>query len=431
MTSTQFPPDPEESGPIGSRLAGMPIEPATASAQIAGFDKPGYPTKGWVTCRVGSFELETDWIIEPGEVLVLFGPSGAGKTTTLRAVAGLLRPRQGQIEVGGRIVYDGSGSVWVPAHRRRIGYLTQQTNLFPHLDVQKNIAYGLRGQPQGVIRVRVGELISLLQLEGMETRKPWQLSGGQQQRVALARALAPAPGLLLLDEPFAGLDMELRRILRREVRSILARSPIPVLLVTHEREEALALADAVQVIDEGHIIARGLPLDILGQPGQGRVARLVGVENLFHLRVERRNPRDGTMVCAGGGLRIEVPLEDPAVDSQGVASESDRVSVAIRASDIILSSQDLRGTSARNRLLGVVTNIEMHPPGYEITLDCGLPLRCHITGGALEEMQVRPGQAMWAVFKASSCFLVQDAGGQRNASQPRDADASQAIEEKP
>ena len=117
-----------------------------------------------------------------------------------------------------------------------------------------------------------------------------------------------------------------------------------------------------------------------------------------------------------------MPLEDPAVDSEDVGSEPDQVSVAIRASDIILSSQDMRGTSARNRVLGVVTNIEIHPPGYEVTLDCGLPLRCHITGGALDEMQLRRGQTMWAVFKASSCFLVQDAGGQGSASQPGDAD---------
>ena len=365
-------------------------------------------TQGWVDCRIGSFELEVDWSIEPGEVLVLFGPSGAGKTTTLRAIAGLLRPRRGHIEIGGRAVFDAASDLWVPIHQRHVGYLTQQYHLFPHLTVARNIAYGLRNQPDSAVRKRVSELVSTLQLGGLEERRPWELSGGQQQRVSIARALAPEPDLLLLDEPFGALDVELRRVLRRELRSILARSPIPVLLVTHDREEALAMADSVQVIDEGVTIARGNPLEILGQPGQGRVARLVGVENLFHLSVESRNRRDGTMMCIGDNLRIEVPLDEPAPAPGPDRLDGDQVAVAIRASDIILADRELTGSSARNRLRGVVTSVELRAPGYEVTLDCGQPLRCHITGAALEEMKIQTGLTLWAVFKASSCFIVQD-----------------------
>ena len=383
----------------------------------------GGMTRGWLACRVGGFELEADWSIEPGEVLVLFGPSGAGKTTMLRAIAGLLRPLAGHIEIGGRVIYDGAGGVWMPTHRRPVGYLTQQYNLFPHLTVGRNIAYGLRGWPKAEAQERVRGLVASLQLEALEERRPWELSGGQQQRVALARALAPNPQVLLLDEPFASLDMELRRVLRRELRSMLAQAPIPVLLVTHDREEALALADSVQVIDGGRPIARGKPLDVLGQPGQGRVARMVGVENLFTLSVESRNPRDGTMVCAGGGLRFEVPLAEAAPTPElhrpePHRTQGDQVAVAIRASDIILASEEPRGMSARNRLRGVVTGVELRAPGYEVTLDCGQPLRCRITGASLAEMGIRPGLALWAVFKASSCFLVQDPpapSGQRAA----------------
>ena len=161
-------------------------------------------------------------------------------------------------------------------------------------------------------------------------------------------------------------------------------------------------------MDAGRLLTLGEPLDVLGQPGQGRVARLVGVENLFRLRVERRDNRDGTMVCVGEGLRIEVPLDEPGMAPDSSPGEEDEVTVAIRSSDIILADQEIRGSSARNQLRGVVTGVELRPPGYEVTLDCGRPVRCHITGGALEEMQVRSGQTLWAIFKASSCVLVRE-----------------------
>ncbi|PKB72383.1 MAG: hypothetical protein BZY87_00615 [SAR202 cluster bacterium Io17-Chloro-G6] len=363
-------------------------------------------TNGWVKCNVGAFRLEADWEIEPGQVLVLFGPSGAGKSTTLRAIAGLLRPESGHVEIGGRVVYDGGDGIWIPTHQRRLGYLTQQYRLFPHLKVAANIGFGLRDRGSLAGEERIGELSSLFQLDGLGDRYPWELSGGQQQRVALARALAPNPEMLLLDEPFASLDAELRRTLRRELRAMLAHTPIPVMLVTHDREEALALGDRAQVINEGRTLVTGDPLEVLGQPGQGRVARLVGVENLFDLAVQGRNPRDGTMTCVGPGLRLEVPLDSNISGGESPEGAEDRVTVGIRASDIILAQQELSGSSARNQLRGRVVSVESRPPGYAVTLDCGQPLRCHITGAALEEMGIQGGQLLWAVFKASSCFLV-------------------------
>ena len=218
---------------------------------------PSSPAKGWITCRVGDFTLETDFEVDPGQVLVLFGPSGAGKTTTLRSIAGLLRPQQGQIQLSGRLVYDSASGVWVPPHLRRVGYLTQEHNLFPHLRVSDNIAYGLSSRRSAAAGSRVQELLETFRLGGLAQRYPWELSGGQQQRVALARALAPAPQALLLDEPFASLDAELRRALQGELRAILSRSNLPVILVTHDREEALALGDAVQVIAEGRTLSKG------------------------------------------------------------------------------------------------------------------------------------------------------------------------------
>ena len=362
--------------------------------------------RGWLHCQLGSFELHLDWQVEPGAALVLFGPSGAGKTTALRAIAGLVRPVAGKVEIDGQAVYDSAASLWLPAHQRRVGYLTQQYHLFPHLRVAENVAYGLRDGKSAASRNRISEMLENFELTGLEERYPWELSGGQQQRVALARALATDPKLLVLDEPFAALDAGLRRTVRQELRAMLVRNPAPVILVTHDREEALSLGDEVQVIDGGRAIDRGAPVDILGQPGQASVARLVGVENLFRMRVESRHPRDGTMRLSGIGAQSGFMLETPL--GSGVSPGEELVTVGIRASDIILSSMEPAGSSARNRIKGTVSRVEPRPPGYTVELDCGVLLLCQVTGASLEEMGIRVGQPLWAVFKASSCFLVSE-----------------------
>lgn len=363
----------------------------------------GGPTRGWARYRIGRFSLETEWEALPGLVLVIFGPSGAGKTTLLRAIAGLLRPEDGRIEIGGRVVFDAAEKIWLPPHQRRVGFLTQQYHLFPHLTVSGNIAYGLPNRKSPAARSRVQEMLHTFQLEGLETRRISQISAGQQQRAALARALAANPAVLLLDEPFTSLDTQLRRALRAELRAALTRANIPAIMVSHDIEEAISIGDLVQVIADGKTQAVGNPLEILGQPGQDQVARLVGVENLLPLRIVSRHPIDGTMLCAGvDGLQLEVPLG-------GLEQPGETVTVGLRASDIILSHQEPTGSSARNRLPGVVTGIELRPPGYEVALNCsGVILKCHITGVSLTEMGIAPGSSLWAVFKASSCFLVQD-----------------------
>ncbi len=366
-----------------------------------------HAASGRFEVTIGGFHLDVSIEVMAGEILVLFGPSGAGKTTALRAMAGLVQPDTGSINIEGKCVFsDGIGNpgraVWVPPHHRHVGYVTQQNHLFPHLSVSDNISYGLRGRRSPETRQRVAELIAGLRLDGLESRRVWQLSGGQQQRTALARALAPSPDLLLLDEPFASLDMELRRELAAELRATVSRLSTPVILVTHSREEALTLGDKVQVIDNGQTIAIGAPLSVLEQPGQGRVARLVGVENLLVMQVSARFPQDGTMVCSAGDHSLETPLAD-GLDI------GDAVTVGIRASDIILAAGPLPQSSARNTWPGVVSDVQLRPPGYQVVLKCdGLTLRCHITGTSLDAMNIEPGLPLWAIFKASSCFLLSD-----------------------
>lgn len=196
-------------------------------------------------------------------VLALFGPSGGGKSLSLQAVAGLLRPQAGHVRVAGRTLFDREAGIDLPPERRGLGYLFQQYALFPHLTVRDNIGFGLRRWGQRLTsaqQARVAALIDAFGLGGLEASYPARLSGGQQQRVALARALVCEPSLLLLDEPFAALHAPLRRQLRAELASVLAAWQIPALLVSHDLEDVMALAQAVLPIDQGRS-GTLLPLD--------------------------------------------------------------------------------------------------------------------------------------------------------------------------
>jgi molybdate transport system ATP-binding protein len=227
-----------------------------------------------IRSRVGGFELNVEYQAPPG-ITALFGPSGAGKTVTLRCIAGLVRPGAGRIVVDGRVLFDHAAGVDLPARNRRIGYVFQQYALFPHLDVARNIAYGLNDWPAGARGARVADLLRLVGLEGYGERRPRDLSGGEQQRVALARALAPRPDLLLLDEPFAALDTRVRRRLRAELRRIHQETAVPMVLVTHDLVEVRQLSDWVVLYERGRVLRAGPTPAILADPGSPEASALL------------------------------------------------------------------------------------------------------------------------------------------------------------
>jgi iron(III) transport system ATP-binding protein len=253
-----------------------------------------------------------DFDLARGQFLALLGPSGCGKTTTLRMIAGFERPDEGEIEVDGARFF-GRG-VFVPPERRRVGMVFQDGALFPHMDVVGNIAYGLRGDEDR--RARVTELLDLVGLRGLGRRMPHELSGGQMQRVALARALAPRPSLVLLDEPFASLDAGLRARLRTELRAILRRAGVSVILVTHDQDEALSFADSIAVMWLGKLMQRSSPTQLYGAPANVAVASFLGEANLLvgeasagHVATEL-----GTLLCEGGPEgRVDVLLRPEAL----------------------------------------------------------------------------------------------------------------------
>ena len=208
----------------------------------------------------------------PGEMLALVGPSGSGKTTVMRAIAGLYRPKHGQVLCGGETWLDTAAGIALPPHRRRAGLVFQHYALFPHMTAFANVTAAMGHRPRAGRETEARRLLALVHLDGLERRYPAELSGGQQQRVALARALARDPAVLLLDEPFSAVDRRVRRELHAELATIRTAVRVPILLVTHDLDEAAGLADRLAVIDRGDILQVGAPGEVLARPASARVA---------------------------------------------------------------------------------------------------------------------------------------------------------------
>ncbi len=326
---------------------------------------------------------------------MLFGPSGAGKTTVLRLVAGLDRPDAGTVRVGGETWSDAARGIHLRPQERRVGFLFQDHALFPHLDVAANVGYGLAGLPRAEREARVQEVAGRLHAGDLLRRMPGELSGGQRQRVALARALAPRPRLLLLDEPLSALDAPAREVLRGELRAALRESGVPAVVVTHDRVEALALGDRLVVLSHGGVHQVGPVLDVFARPADVVVARLVGTENVLEAELLRRE--DGVAVVRAG------PLELVAVDPGGLG----RVAFAcLRAEEIILEEPGGPATSARNRLEAVVADRTEEGALVRIGLDCGVRLVALVTRPSAERLGLVPGRRVAALVKAPSVRLL-------------------------
>ncbi|MEI6046750.1 MAG: ABC transporter ATP-binding protein [Chloroflexota bacterium] len=235
--------------------------------------------------RLKKFTLQSQFQFEAtpngSGVLVFFGPSGSGKSMTLKVIAGINDPDSGRIALGTRVLFDSTCGINLKPQQRRVGYVPQNYALFPHMTTAENIAFGLAGLERGEVERRVGEMLSLMQLDGLERRKPRQLSGGQQQRVALARALAIEPPILLLDEPFSALDATIRHQLRQNLVELSRRLAVPVVFVTHDLEEAYMLADRIAVYDQGQILQYASREEVFYHPATEQVALFLGTRNLF------------------------------------------------------------------------------------------------------------------------------------------------------
>jgi molybdate transport system ATP-binding protein len=343
-------------------------------------------------------EIRIDAFETPGNaaLTVLFGPSGAGKTTVLRCLAGLAKPDQGTIRFNHQIWSDAAKNCFVPCRERKIGYMPQEYALFPHLSVERNIAFGLSGVNTATKRSRIAEMISWLHLEGLEKRMPRELSGGQQQRVALGRALAPRPGLLLLDDPLGALDSPTRVRLRSELRQLLKEAAIPAILVTHDRTDALALGDTLAVMSDGRLLQQGPVQDVFSRPATLSVAEIVAVETVIPGRVLQT--ADLVTVEVGSHKLIAAPSRVPA--------DATHVFVCIRAEDVVVVKGQPEHTSPRNSLRGIVKSFVPEGPMVSIELDCGFSLRALLTKQATQELAIKPGDLVHALVKAPNVHLI-------------------------
>lgn len=363
----------------------------------------------------GGFALDVHASISPG-ITILFGPSGAGKTTLLDCIAGLTAPEAGRIAVSENVLFDSGSAVNLSPQKRNVGYVFQDLALFPHLSAEENIQFGISYLPAEQRREKTRAILESFRIGHLSSRKPQELSGGERQRVALARALVTDPRVLLLDEPLAALDAATKSKIIEDLRLWNNAHRIPIMYVTHSREEVFALGERALILENGKITTQGTPHEVLSAPRQETIAQLAGFENILDATVLTLNEDRGTMTCQiGASILLETPLVRAAI--------GETLRVGIRAGDILISTILPMGLSARNILPGdvvslerrdviVAAKVELEVPGAPSLSRSprqggGVELEVHLTLAARDALALEPGREVWLIVKTHSCRLMQ------------------------
>lgn len=344
--------------------------------------------------RLGDFALDAVFTCPTDGIVAFFGRSGAGKTTLVNMVAGLLRPDEGRIAINGTVVFESGTGIDLPPERRRLGYVFQEGRLFPHLSVRSNLTYGYRRAPRGDHKIEFDHVVALLGLERLLARRPHDLSGGEKQRVALGRALLANPRLLLMDEPLAALDQARKEEVLPFIERLRDELAIPIIYVSHSMPELVRLADTMVLVSEGRIEAVG-PLDeVTGRLDLRPLTGRYEAGGVIHATVQAQDKRYGLTELAFAGGRLTVPALDLEV---GVP-----LRVRIRARDVALALDAPARTSFRNVVAGTVSDIGAETgPLVDVRLDAGgAALWARITQRSLDELGLRPGKPVYALIKA-------------------------------
>jgi molybdate transport system ATP-binding protein len=344
-----------------------------------------------------AFDLDVAFTVPEG-ITILFGASGSGKTTVLRGIAGLTRPRSGRVALDGAVLYDSTTNVDVPVSRRNIGFLAQHLALFPHLDAASNIRFGLRHLAAPERDRRVDAILESFRIAHVRGRKPGHISGGEQQRVALARALVTDPGALLLDEPLSALDHATQTRIMDDLRLWNRSRRIPILYVTHAHREVFALGERVVVLEGGRVQTQGTPHDVLDSPAHHGLATVAGFENVYDGTVVSSRREWGTMLCRIDGVDVEVPYSG--------AADGAPVRLAVRAGDILVAAEPPRALSARNVLEGRISSMRRQGAMMIAQVGAGPRFEVHLTRGACESLALAEGARVWLVIKTYSWRVV-------------------------
>ncbi|MEA2281752.1 MAG: molybdate transport system ATP-binding protein [Solirubrobacteraceae bacterium] len=343
---------------------------------------------------LGDTLLDATLEVEPGRCLALAGPSGAGKTSVLRIVAGLLRPAAGRVECGADTWLDTDRGIDVAPERRHVGYVFQEHALFAHLPAWRNVAFGLAHLPRGERRARAHELLERFGIGRLADARPATLSGGERQRVALARALAPDPSVLLLDEPLSALDTRTRAAASRELAAVLQAASVPAILVTHDFAEASLLGDEVAVMDGGRVVQRGSAAALAAAPATAFVADFTGAVVLTG--TAERGPGDLTRVQLDGGGAVSV-----------VDVVTGPVALSVHPWEIALAPEGATDAgSARNHLRVRVTSVTPVGNRVRVGLVAPQPLTAEVTAEAAAVLDLLPGCHVVAGFKATGIRVL-------------------------
>lgn len=344
----------------------------------------------------GPIPLDLEFECAAGDTLAVFGPSGSGKTTVLRAIAGLYAPARAAIRVGDEVWADRDRGVWVPPHRRHVGFVFQDYALFPHLTALGNVEAALADRPRAERRTRALACLAQVHLDTHADRRPHELSGGERQRVALARALARAPRVLLLDEPFSAVDRPVRRRLQDEVAAVRAALAVPTVLVTHDLDDVVRLATHVLVIDRGRRVALDTVSALMRRRDLPELVDVAGPGTVFEAVVRRHRPERGV---------VELAFDGGTLVAAGAAAEGTAVRARIPARDVILATSLPDGLSVQNVLPGEVRAVRL-PDGHDAAMVeiavGGLTISAEVTRDAVQRLDLRAGRAVFALVKAVS-----------------------------
>ncbi len=350
----------------------------------------------------GSFTLNAKFSLE-NSVTGLFGSSGSGKSTLLSLIAGLKQPDNGWIRLNGKYLYCQSKNINLPANKRKVGVVFQDNQLFPHLTVMQNLAYGYNRTDNSLRRFEAAEIIDLLEISHLLAKRPTQLSGGEKQRIALGRALLASPQLLLLDEPLASLDKGLKEQILPFLKRVKDELKLPMIYVSHSIEEILHLTDHLVVINKGKTLGCGLFYDVIKAKNVQDIAGSMGLKNTITATIIKNDTKLGYSIAEIKGHTLFLPLADKL-------SKGDSCYISIRSNEIAIAKHHIAHISIQNQIKGIIISYTKKTSGVSLNIDIGTTLIVDITSKAFSELGLNQGSEVYCLIKAQSFSFLGKAG---------------------